>query len=463
MTQQPLTTHDVNAHSRPPLPGTLALLLASTLSLTACATVDPTPDYDRAAAAIGEATGVEDAYHPDEPYEPDVDALLAEGLDVDDAVRIALLKSPQLHQQFARIGIARADWVQSGLLQNPTVGMAVLLPVDGGRSLIEGAVAQQIADLWRIPLRREAAEHDVDAAVLATARTAGQIAERVREAYYEVLAAEERIALAEADLDLVQQAYEATQRAHEIGRATELEVRLARLRVLNTQASLAQTRQDADRARQELAYAMSLDRRIDGVTLTSDWPTWQAPPDDETLIAIARERRPDLRAAAHLAEARGVRIDLERRGALPDLALGAQLERPEDAGADLLLGPAISAEIPIFDQNQAQVARAEYEQVIAQSTYQQLHLRVGHEVRLAAQAARRSALRMTRYADEALAEAEASVAQARRAHDAGHIDRLTLIETRRTHLEAARAHLAVKLDTARARIALKSALGGPRR
>lgn len=445
-----------------------APLLGALVALSACATVDPAPDYERAAASISEATGVEEAHQRDVADELDVDALLEEGLDVDAAVRVALLKSPALDEQFVRIGIARAEWVQSGLLQNPTVGMAILLPEGGGRSLIEGAIAQQIADVWRIPLRREAAEHEVNAAVLTTARTAGRIAHRVRDRYYEALAAEEHVALAEADLGLVRQAYEATQRAHELGRATELEVRLARLRRLNAQASLGQRRQDAERARQDLAYAMSLDRRIQGVELTSDWPTWRDPGDDETLIATARARRPDLQAATHLAEAEGVRIDLERRSILPDLTLGAQLERPERAsgegdGIDLVLGPSASLEIPIFDQNQAQIARAGYEQRVAYSTYRQLHLRIGHEVRQAAHAARLAADRMALYADEALAEADASVEQARRAHGAGHIDRLTLIDTKRTRLDAIRAYLVAQLDTAQKLIALDSALGGPPR
>ena len=43
----------------------------------------------------------------------------------------------QLQAAFYDIGIARADWVQAGLLSNPSLGVGILFPEGGGRSNLQ--------------------------------------------------------------------------------------------------------------------------------------------------------------------------------------------------------------------------------------------------------------------------------------------------------------------------------------
>jgi len=124
--------------------------------LAGCATVNPRPDYQRAAEHVARATGNERLFEPgdDEFVANRVGELLANGLTATESGQIALLNNPQLQAAFYEIGMARADVVQSGLFSNPSLGMALRLPAGGGLANFEADLAQNIAELWLFRCRR---------------------------------------------------------------------------------------------------------------------------------------------------------------------------------------------------------------------------------------------------------------------------------------------------------------------
>ena len=141
--------------------------LVSTM-MVGCATVNPQPDYQRAAKYVRRSTGQERLFDPGEK-EADAQSIrtwLADGLTVDEAAQIALLNNPQLRAALYEIGVARADLVQSGLLSNPSLGVSMRLPSAGGLADIELDLAQNIADLWQIPVRKRAAERNLEQTIL---------------------------------------------------------------------------------------------------------------------------------------------------------------------------------------------------------------------------------------------------------------------------------------------------------
>jgi cobalt-zinc-cadmium efflux system outer membrane protein len=50
--------------------------------------------------------------------------VLAGGLELDEALRLAPLNNRHLQAEFAALGVARADLVQAGLLRNPSASVA---------------------------------------------------------------------------------------------------------------------------------------------------------------------------------------------------------------------------------------------------------------------------------------------------------------------------------------------------
>jgi cobalt-zinc-cadmium efflux system outer membrane protein len=160
-----------------------ALSAVITLS-SGCATVKPQPDYARAHELIRETTGDLEAYDPEqvELEAEDLEAYFDAGLTLDEAVQLALLNNRWLHGAFYEIGIARADWVQAGLLANPTLGIGLMFPEGGGRSNIQANLAQSIVDLWQMPVRRRLAEREVEQQVVRVARLASELAAQTKQA-----------------------------------------------------------------------------------------------------------------------------------------------------------------------------------------------------------------------------------------------------------------------------------------
>ena len=60
------------------------------------------------------------------------------------------------------LGIARADYVQAGLLENPTLGLSFLFPAGGGQTRVAADLAQSIMEIWRLSERRRAATAGMD-------------------------------------------------------------------------------------------------------------------------------------------------------------------------------------------------------------------------------------------------------------------------------------------------------------
>ncbi|VAX38972.1 hypothetical protein MNBD_PLANCTO03-2099, partial [hydrothermal vent metagenome] len=286
--------------NRIPSRSTALLLLTSCFLLcSGCAAVKPGPDFLRVRALVEESTGFPGTYNPEEPAvtREEITAAFADGLSMEEAVRLALLNNRRLQAEFMSIGVAKADWVQSGLLSNPSLDMLVRFPVDGGRSQIEGLFVQNILELWRIPLRKELSQHRLDDAVFTIARIAADLVTETKNAYYEALAADELRLLAERNLENATHGYEAVRNLREGGVATQFDENLARGPALEAEVSLRTRQLEARDARRRIASLLSVELDVDALTLLDSLPDPAEPKlDVESLIAIAMEARLDLRA-----------------------------------------------------------------------------------------------------------------------------------------------------------------------
>lgn len=155
--------------------------MPSAVALPACVSVDPRADHARTQALFQQHTGVAevDDLSDERRVEAHVHELLEDGLSIDDATGIALLNNKRLQAWFQEVGIARAVVVQSGLLTNPTFSFRVRFPEGGGRSERTAGLAQQIADLWRIPVPKRMAQARLNQVILHLARQAQDLAASV--------------------------------------------------------------------------------------------------------------------------------------------------------------------------------------------------------------------------------------------------------------------------------------------
>ncbi len=417
---------------------TFGLLL---LALSGCATVDPAADYERAREAVAAATGETDLYQPgaEEAAQARVAELLQDGLTAREAVQVCLLNNRDIQTALFEIGLARADVVQAGLLSNPSLDVLVRFPIDGGQTLTEGGLVHNLVELWHVPARERHAESELTRTVLALAHDAANLAAQAKSAYASALATREAESVAEQNIATARTFLDLTLERQAAGAATEVEVNVARSGLLEEEVLVRLSRYEDFEAKRQLALVLGLAHAPGDIELVD---LLVGPPDVplvlEHLLTRAREHRLDLRTAEQEVDVARRALELERRLFLRSVEAGVSVESSD---GDLELGPTVQLQVPIFDQNQAQIAKAEFRVAQAERGLEGLAAMAAQQVRgaLARYSLARETVRL--YEEELLPLRQASLDLAREAFAEGKTGFLTVLEAQNKLLSARRVHV----------------------
>ncbi len=463
-----------------------------------CATVNPAGDYQQAARRISEATGHEQVYRPDEEetIAVRVEALLADGLTADEAVRVGLLNHAGLQAAWMEIGMARADLVQSGLLSNPSLGGSLRLPAGGGLANLELTLAQNVADLWQIPVRREIAQAGIEQAILSLARQAADLSAQIRQTYYRCIGAMQLQETAGDNLAVTRQLLELALNRQKAGAGGELDVNLSRSAMLEAELALESSKLNAAEDRRELARLLGLTMNADTLALADAFPepisgSW----DTEAAVAYARSRRPDLLAAEQNVQEAEARLKAEYVKIWPVVEIGLAMERGErqaQGGRDLLadtarasvangrltapeieprsanrqhtdfiIGPSWNLELPIFDQNQARIARAYYEHQQALKSLRNLECQAIQEIRGAMDRMITNWNIVGLYTEQFMPLARSNLELSRESYKAGRASFLSVLEAQRFYLDTRRRAIEAHQTAAATVPELERVVGAP--
>lgn len=441
-------------------PDSNVTFLALAVLLGACKAPDASQDFARARDLIRSSTDEECRFDPESVLDPAaVEDALRGGLSLSSALELALANNRELQAGFMEIGVARADLAQAGMLANPSLSLLFLFPSGGGQMDLQAQLAQSVTDLWRIPGRKREAAAKLDQAVLRLSRFAGELVADTRDAYFEAASAVRVVELAREGLALAQRSLRAVRTQVEEGVATRLEESLARNEFLSAELALRGSERDEAVARKRLSELLSLDGELQGILLTDELPEprvteWRV----EDLVANAARERLDLQAARSTIEAARQRLSLEDSQVVPGLSLGVHREDPE-SGA--ILGPSVDVTLPVWDRNQARVARARYELLASERRYEGLVLAATRDVRDAVQRAHAAAGAATLLWETLLPEAERALAFAEQAHAGGDAAWLELLGAQRRALAARTELAAARLEVAKSLVALERSAGAP--
>lgn len=477
-------------------------LAAGALPVVGCASLNPQPDYDRASAQVEAAVGQPVAFRPGEQAaaRAAVAKLLDDGLTAQEAVQVALLNNPRVWAGLLRTGMARADVVQAGLFTNPTIGILFRFPEGGGLADLEASLAQNVAELWMIPARAKAARRDLEKTILETAREAAGIANDAKVAYYNVIAAQRALEISRENLGLVQQLLRITEARLEAGAVGSLDVNLVRGQLLRVQVEERNARLAVATARRTLAALLGLDGPADELRLVDPLPApTSAAINTERLVMLAQESRLDLRAARDAVAAAEARVELEYAKVFQNVEIGFELERnarralpgrtivadttrasmangaltaPEiesrgqrrlarSQEIEAILGPGLSLSVPLFDQNQAQIAKAKLAMQEADAMLASLQRLVSQETREAADRVM-TAWDVARFYDqEVLPQARTTLQLSESAYQAGQTGILNVIDAQRSLLETRQAYVAALQNAASALVDLERATARP--
>jgi len=331
---------------------------AAAVLLGGCASLSPDGGFGAAAADIRSRTGAETRLLRSEDDQRALAAVLRERLQkpitANDAVEIALLNNRALQARYWDLGIAEADLVQAGRLQNP--GFSFKHMKDGSDVSLERTLTFNLVGLITAPLaqriegrRFEQARLDISAAALATAAGA-------REAYYEAVAGAQGAAYAEQVSAAAEAAAELAQRMQQAGNWSKYDAAREQAYHADSMADVSRALRNAVAAREKLARVLGLDAA--DIKLPDRLPELPAAahplPDVEQA---AMKGRADIAAARLDMEATAASLGLTRATRFVNvLELGAVRERE---GAARPRGYEITIEVPLFDWGSARNARAE--------------------------------------------------------------------------------------------------------
>jgi len=127
---------------------------------------------------------------------------------------------------------------------------------------------------------------------------------------------------------------------------------------------------------------------------------------------------------------------------------------------DLLLGPSLQITVPIWDQNQAQIAKARFQLQQRQKDFEELLAAVAEDVLTSAEVLRSSQDLIRMATEQTLPLAEKNVETAQRVYEAGEESILALITAQTTLLAQRESQVAFLGDFAMAAAELERAMGG---
>jgi len=335
--------------------------LALMATLTACATVDPTGDTleinrllsDRGAPAPGwETTG---------PVSDDamVRAWLAEPMTADRAVAMAMLRSPRLQEQYGELGLARADILEAMQIANPRLGASRMSVEDGPGTKIAYGLAMPLVDLLVLPLRVRLARAEHERARYRIASAVMEVSLEVEAAWYRHVAANQVAAMRAAVAEGLDASAVLALRYFDAGNISELQLSREQAAASEARIDAARAAVDARMARLELTTLIGLTGAEAEWQATTVLPLPVATEDDPAeLRRMAAESSLTLLAARREAE-----ISANVAGVTSALRLlgdtGIGYEREEEIDGGRISGPTLDLELPIFNQGQARVARAQ--------------------------------------------------------------------------------------------------------
>lgn len=297
-----------------------------------------------------------------------VRSLLAQPLQADTAVRIALLQNPDMAVALAALGVEEAAALQAARLPNPH--LALSRSAAGDHRALERVLQWNVMGLVTLPWRQAFADQQIEQRRLSAAQDVARLAAETRKAWVRAVAAQQ-------SLTHLREAHEAAEAAAELARRMGSVGNWSRLRqerelavAAEVRVRLARAEQLARSSRDQLSRLMGLWGGQTAYTLPERLPdlprTLPGAADVETQ---ALDGRLDVRLARLQLQHQRDNAPMRRSLAwLPELGLAVSRETERNLRSgerESSRGLELEWPLPVFDQGQdiaagahAEVARA---------------------------------------------------------------------------------------------------------
>ena len=285
-----------------------AAVCAATLAvlLSGCAEVQPTERYAQVQNAVGARLEQNLFWNRDSDEDQRareaVHRLLDQELTAPRAVQIALLNNRNLQAKLERLGIAQADLIDAGLLENPVLGLTLYSGNAG--TIVEASLVQDFVGVISLSARKKVGQAQAERVTLEVSHAVLDLASQVQVQYYSVVGDAQALELARQVVSATEAAAMLAKRQYDAGNMSRRDQTVQ-------QAFYAQTLLDTAQAEARLAADRERLNRLLG--LWGADTLWKMPtrlervpdtlPTLEQTEGAAVSQRLDLAAAKKEAEA----------------------------------------------------------------------------------------------------------------------------------------------------------------
>ena len=306
-------------------------------------------------------------------------ALLAQPLDADSAVQIALLNNAGLQAAFADLGISEAEYVQATRLPNPRFSFSRTRQGDDLK--IDRAITVGLMNLLVLPLAARIEQDRFTQTRLAVADTLLRQALETRKAFVNAVAAEQSARYAEQVKNAAETGALFARDLARAGNISALDHAREQAFYADAATQLARTRQQALASREQLTRQLGLWGTGAQYRLPERLPDLpKARPAMADLEGYAMASRLDLQAGRLQLDSLARSLGLTRATRFISVLDVSYLHNSE-TGKPRETGYGIDIEIPLFDWGGARVARAEAVYMQAASRLAQSAINARSEVR----------------------------------------------------------------------------------
>ena len=361
---------------------------------------------------------------------------------------------------------ALADRVTAAQRPNPTVSLSTLSidarrvgAVQSGEKSVDTAlqISQSIERGGKRDLRSAAADHNALAATSDLEETLRQQKLLLRQTYFDVHLAQERVAIGRATEMAYRRTLDAVYVRLKSGDIASADVSRISVDALRSENDLQQSLADLDRARVGIAYLIGLEARAAGIEAIDPWP--ELAPLPEAPANDTLDLRPSVRAAVERANAASKAAQLALAQRSRDVTVFAQFETFPGQPQNKTIGFGVSVPLFLNHSYEGEIRRAESDRYAAQDNLERVRALARAEIARAGTDLSSARDRVDRFDRQLLASARKVAEASEFAYQRGALGVMDLLDARRslnaTQLDSAGAHA----DYAKALAAWRAACG----
>ena len=314
--------------------------------------------------------------------------------------------------------------------------------------------------LLLMPLRKRVAQAGFEATKQRVAQEVLNLAAEVRQAFFTAQASQQTLEMRRSVAAAADAAADAAKKLHDAGNTTDVDLENELAQSDQAKLDLADAEAELLADRERLSRLMGLwgpDIQWTLAPRLPELPAAEIAP--EALESVAVSKRLDLLAARQEIEAVAQSLGVSRStGLVPDLNLTGHYERELDGKSSF--GPSVALTIPIFNQGQPALARAEACLRQSQQRYTALAVEIRSEVRAARDRMTAARSRADYYRKVVLPRRHRITQETQLQYNAMQVGVFVLLQARQSEIDAGREYIEALKSYWIAHSELEKAVGG---